>query len=94
MLAKQKRWKSRKYLDWVKRQECIHPMCSAPADDPHHLIGVGGRGGMGLTAPDMYTMPLCRRHHDEIHDTPSMWPEQWQWICRTLERAINEGVLK
>jgi len=84
-------FRSRRYLDWVKQQPCV--MCGAPADDPHHLIGVGHMSGMGRTAPDTMAMPACRQHHDEIHATPELWPQQWEWVARTLDRAITEGVL-
>lgn len=86
------RWRSRKYLDWVKAQPCV--ICGAPADDPHHLVGLGGLSGMGLTAPDQYVMPVCRFHHDEIHRTPELWPHQWEWITRTLAKAIEDGVFQ
>ena len=86
------RWRSRKYLDWVKTLPCV--MCGAPADDPHHIKGVGGMSGAGLTAPDWAVMPVCRQHHDEIHATPELWPNQWEWIARTLGKALEEGVIK
>lgn len=90
-MLKQKACRSRKYLDWVKTLDCCN--CQAPADDPHHLIGVGKMGGMGITAPDTMVMPLCRGCRTLIHNTPSMWPMQWEWIARTLDKAISEGVL-
>jgi hypothetical protein len=92
MTAKRKAYRNRKYLDWVKQQPCA--VCGAPADDPHHLIGVGGMGGMGMKAPDSMVMPMCRQHHNQIHATPEQWPEQWQWIARTLDKALQEGVIK
>ena len=90
-MLKQKPYRNRKYLDWVKRQPCV--MCHAPADDPHHIIGVGRMSGMGTTAPDSMAIPLCRHHHDEIHRTPELWDQQWEWVARTLDNALREGVL-
>lgn len=87
-----KPYRNRKYLDWVKTQPCS--VCGAPADDPHHIIGVGHMSGMGMTAPDSMVMPMCRPHHDWIHRTPEEWPNQWQWIARTLDKALQEGVIK
>lgn len=87
-----KAWRSRKYLDWVKTLPCVR--CFAPADDPHHLIGVGGMGGTGTKAPDSMVMPVCRGCHTFIHSTPEIWSEQWEWIAKTLKRAIDEGVFK
>ena len=85
------RWRSRKYLDWVKTLPCV--ICGARADDPHHITGIGHLGGMGTKAPDQFVMPVCRPHHDEIHRDPNLWPDQWEWVARTLARAIEAGVL-
>ncbi len=60
---KRRRWVNEKYTRWVKTQPCA--CCGKPADDPHHLIG-HGQGGMG-TEHDIFTLPLCREHHDELH---------------------------
>lgn len=85
------RWRSRAYLDWVKRQPCV--LCGKPADDPHHLKGTGNLSGAGLTAPDWAAMPVCRAHHDDIHRAPALWPMQWQWALLTLFRALDAGIL-
>jgi len=87
-----KAWRSKKYLTWVKSLPCVN--CYAPADDAHHLVGLGGMGGMGTKAPDSMVMPLCRGCHGLVHNEPDMWHDQWEWIARTLKRAIDEGVLK
>lgn len=85
------RWRSRKYLDWVKSQQCV--MCERRADDPHHIKGEGHMSGAGLKAPDYCVIPVCREHHREIHERPELWPLQWEWIVRTLGKAIDDGVL-
>lgn len=86
-----KAFASQAYIDWLKTLPCCN--CQAPADDPHHLIGLGGMSGTGMTAPDSMAMPVCRPCHDEIHATPELWPRQWEWIARTLEKALRDGVL-
>lgn len=85
------RWECRAYLDWVKTQPCM--MTGLPADDPHHIIGVGGLSGMALTAPDWAAMPLTRGAHDQIGEDSELWAQQWEWVARTLGKAIEEGVL-
>lgn len=88
------RWENLKYLQWVKTQPC--QCCSQPADDAHHLIG-WGQGGMGTKAHDILTLPLCRRHHDELHRDSQAFEQkhgtQPEMIIRLLDRAYALGVL-
>lgn len=92
-MLKQKAWRSEKYLKWVKSLPCCN--CGAPADDPHHAIGLRlGVSGMGMTAPDSLAMPLCRGCHTLLHNTPEMWESQLVWIVKTMMAAVAEGVLK
>lgn len=86
-----KRWRSKKYLDWVRQQPCV--LTGMPADDAHHIIGIGGMSGMGLKAPDWAVMPVTRESHARFHNEPDLWPDQWEYIARTLGKAIEEGVL-
>lgn len=37
---------------------------------------------------------MCRSHHNEIHNTPALWVDQWRHIAQTLGRAIDEGILE
>lgn len=80
----------RAYLQWVKTQPCA--LCGMPADDAHHIIGMGF-GGMGMTAPDLLTIPVCRADHGRIHADPELWQRQPLWVLRTQAKAIQEGVL-
>jgi hypothetical protein len=88
------RWRSPNYLKWVRTQPCCFPHddCSGPIQ-VHHSKGVGNLSGVGLKAPDWATMPLCAKHHNELHATPELWPEQWEMVVRTLGKAIDDGVL-
>jgi hypothetical protein len=87
--------RNRKYLDWVKTlPSCIS---GRPADDPHHIIG-RGEGGMGTKASDYFAIPLTRDEHSELHHNPNDWEdrygEQWKFVAKTLETAINTGIIK
>lgn len=31
---------------------------------------------MGTKAHDFFTIPLCRKHHDELHSDTSLWEEE------------------
>lgn len=85
-------YRNAKYIKWIKTQSCIH--CTGDGGDPHHLIGVGNMGGMGTTAPDSMAMPMCRECHGMFHLHSELWPQQWEYIARTLDRALRDGVLK
>ena len=91
---KRRRWENEKYTRWVKTQQCM--CCNNPADDPHHLIG-HGQGGMGTKAHDLFVIPLCREHHDELHAGPvafeAKYGDQLTLLFRFLDRALAIGVL-
>lgn len=91
---KRRRWENEKYTRWVKSQQCM--CCNKPADDPHHLIG-HGQGGMGTKAHDLFVIPLCREHHDELHAGPvafeAKYGDQLTLLFRFLDRALAIGVL-
>lgn len=43
-------------------------ICGAVPSDPHHLRILGHARGLGIKNGDDFTIPLCRTHHDELHD--------------------------
>lgn len=92
MFPKESRWASEKYLAWVRDQPCC--MCQSWPSEPHHLKGIGHLSGASLKAPDWATMPMCRQCHEKMHRGSSLWPMQWEYVARTLGRAITEGVFK
>ncbi|MCQ4105181.1 DUF968 domain-containing protein [Erwinia persicina] len=91
---KRRRWSNEKYTQWVKQQPCL--CCGKQADDPHHLIGYG-QGGMGTKAHDLFVLPLCRAHHDELHADARAFEAEYgtqpELIIRTLDRALSLGVI-
>lgn len=55
--------RSEEYLDHVRARPCCY--CTAPGpSDPHHYRGVKGTG---CKPSDLFTVPLCRRCHDNFH---------------------------
>lgn len=70
---KLQRWINDNYLQWVKSQPCC--VCNSIAHEAHHLIG-HGQGGMGTKAHDLFTIPLCRIHHSELHKDPNGWESE------------------
>lgn len=93
MFPKQRPFRSRRYLDWVKSQPSV--ISGLPADDPHH-IKVKGYGGTKTS--DLWAIPLTRAEHDELHRGVEAWEEkhgsQWKFAAETIERAVSAGVLR
>ncbi|HHH0383836.1 TPA: DUF968 domain-containing protein [Yersinia enterocolitica] len=91
---KLRRWENRKYLQWVKSQPCCG--CGNGDCDPHHIIG-HGQGGMATKAHDLFTFPLCRNCHDELHANQRAWEEKYGsqivLLFRFMDRSIGIGAL-
>ncbi|MGH1501593.1 DUF968 domain-containing protein [Yersinia proxima] len=93
-IPKRQRWESKKWLKWVKSQQCCG--CSSSADDPHHIIG-HGQGGMGTKAHDLFTIPLCRICHDALHADMHTWEAEHGsqvvlWF-HFMDRSISIGAM-
>jgi hypothetical protein len=53
------------YVAWIRGLSCCVPGCTCPYEvDPHHQTGIG----MAVRAHDHTCIPLCRFHHDDIHN--------------------------
>lgn len=87
-LQKQNRWKSQKYIDYVKTLPCV--ICGKDSE-PHHIKGIGNMSGGSLKAPDWTCQPMCHIHHIEMHSNMDLWDNQWEYIARTLGQAITDG---
>ncbi|ELI8004018.1 DUF968 domain-containing protein [Yersinia enterocolitica] len=93
-IPKRQRWESKKWLRWVKSQQCCG--CGSSADDPHHIIG-HGQGGMGTKAHDLFTIPLCRSCHDALHADLRTWEAEHGsqvvlWF-HFMDRSISIGAM-
>ena len=65
MIPKPKRIKDPKYLEWIKKRVCLCAYTWCGGDIvPHHIEA----GGMGTKCDDTKTIPLCAKHHRELHD--------------------------
>ena len=64
-LQKPKRYESEKYKEFIRDLPCcacnVNRLHGRAQSDPHHMRSKGA-GGSDLTC-----IPLCRKHHTEIH---------------------------
>jgi hypothetical protein len=63
-LDSKKPWRSKPYRDSVKEHPCL--VCKGPAQEAHHIREQFPRT-MGVRVGDQWCVPLCKRHHDELH---------------------------
>jgi len=60
-----KRLKDRKHLEFVSKMPCC--CCGMLGVQVHHLLRADPKRGMGRKADDKFAVPLCPRHHRELH---------------------------
>ncbi|QLB18684.1 DUF968 domain-containing protein [Mannheimia granulomatis] len=93
-IPKLQRFEWRKWLQFVKSQPCM--CCGKQADDPHHIIGYGGK--MGSKQHDLFVIPFCRIHHDELHRNVGKFEQdygsQLELLIKFLDRALGLGALE
>jgi hypothetical protein len=63
-LLKTARQRSKRHLRFVASQPCL--ICKASPCDAHHLKFAQARS-LSMKVSDEFTVPLCRRHHQELH---------------------------
>jgi len=67
--AKPKKWRSKKYREFISERPCLY--CGQPGpNDPHHF---GPDSGMATKASDTYLVPLCRPCHIRCHAGKYLW---------------------
>ena len=59
-----KRLRDKDHLRFVASQPCL--ICGHQPSDPHHLRFAQPRA-LGLKVSDEFTVPLCRSHHEQLH---------------------------
>ena len=67
-IAEPKRLRDKAHLKFVASQPCL--VCGRQPSDPHHLR-FAQPIAIGLKVSDEFTVPLCRGHHRQLHQTSS-----------------------
>src|SRR5450830_311314 len=63
-IAEPRRLRDKAHLRFVASQPCL--VCGRQPSDPHHLRFAQPRA-LGLKVSDEFTVPLCRDHHQQLH---------------------------
>ena len=66
LLGEPKRLRDKEHLKFVAKQPCL--VCGRQPADAHHLRFAQPRA-LGLKVSDEFTVPLCRTHHRNLHQT-------------------------
>jgi len=66
VLPEPKRRRDNAHLRFVASQACI--ICGRNPSDPHHLRFAQPRA-LGVKVSDEFTVPVCRGHHRQLHQT-------------------------
>jgi hypothetical protein len=65
-IPKPKRLRDKAHLKFVASQPCL--VCGRQPSDPHHLRFAQPRA-ISMKVSDEFTVPLCRGHHRQLHQT-------------------------
>jgi len=94
-LPKDKPFRSKKYLAWIRNQSCV--VTGRTENIVAHHITNTGRRGMGTKTDDSNCIPLEAMTHQMLHANPKKWEgefgEQKEYLKIIKARAIKEGVL-
>lgn len=74
-----RRYRDKKHLRFVAAQPCL--ICSRKPADAHHIRFAQPRA-LGRKVSDQFTVPLCRIHHRELHQTGK---EQDWWEAQGID---------
>lgn len=93
-LQKQKPFRSKKYLEFVRSLPCF---ITGKTENviAHHIISCGLGGSMGSKVSDLFAIPMCTEEHQRLHGGETIdYIDQKAEVLRTIEKAVHAGVLK
>ena len=79
MLPKERRLRAPAHLAFIRTQPCL--VCGRTPSDAHHLRFLQPRA-MAKKVSDEFTVPLCRRHHQLLHNDGD---EQDWWAAHGID---------
>jgi DNA recombination protein Rad52 len=88
-IAEPRRLRDKAHLKFIAAQPCL--ICGRQPSDPHHLRFAQPRA-IGLKVSDEFTVPLCRGHHRQLHQTGNevAWWEDLQINALEIARGLWE----
>ncbi len=88
-------WRSSKYSAWIRTLPCAFPECGKVGPSHQcHIKGAGNFSGIALKASDILSFPGCMDCHDKLHAGEIPLERQFEMVCRTVSRAVQDGILK
>ena len=84
MFPKKKRVKNRKLLDSYREKRCLIDQGCMGVVCAHHITSVGAGGGDSVDN----LLPVCAKHHNEIHMSQIKFMEKYPIYIRFL-RALD-----
>lgn len=90
-MPKSNRLRSKKHMAKVRSYGCV--ICKNPVCDAHHLRSEGHLASAALKNGDDFTIPLCRKHHDELHafGDENLYLSMHGIDAKLILAAIKEG---
>jgi hypothetical protein len=88
-IAEPRRFRDKAHLKFVAAQPFL--VCGRQPSDPHHLRFAQPRA-IGLKVSDEFTVPLCRGHHRQLHQTSNeiAWWEGLKINALEIARGLWE----
>ena len=88
-IGEPKRIRDRAHLEFVASQPCL--ICGRQPSDPHHLRFAQPRA-IGMKVSDEFTVPLCRGHHRQLHQTgdEAAWWQEHKINALKIARELWE----
>lgn len=86
------RWRSKRFLAFVRSMPCSVPHCRETAVEAAHF----GRRAVGRKVHDCLAIPLCTYHHRQSHLEGHSWEHDEDvlgWQVQTMAAAIMTGNL-